>query len=103
MAQQHIYTDTDQLVLLLKARQIGRKSHMINASDVQRISFVNYMHPKFMGLIEKPARKIQIMAKGIGMTEFLEPEEKEFFETYLVELRKFCKDNRVTFYDFPEE
>ena len=102
MAQQVIYTDLDELNLLLKAK-VGRESHLISASDVRRISFSNYTEKKLFGLIRKPARRITMAIKGLPTIEFDEPRNAEYFEQYLTELRDFCRRNRVTFYDFPEK
>lgn len=102
MAKEVIFADANELVLLLKGKA-GRESHIFNCTDVQRISFSNYTDKKLFGLIRKSARRITIVCKGIGPIEFDELKHLTYFEGYLELLRKFAKENRVTFYDFPKE
>jgi len=102
MAKQYIFSDANELILLLKGKA-GRESHIFNCTDVQRVSFANFTAKKLFGIIRKPARRITIVCKGVGPIEFDEPNHQQFFDGYLTDLRKFCKENRVTFYDFPAE
>lgn len=97
-----IFTDGKELNLLLKGNA-GRESHIFTSSDVQRVSFSHYKARKLFGLVAYDARRITIIAKGLGTVEFDEPKHKQFFESYLTSLRAFCKANSVTFYDFPAE
>lgn len=102
MAQQYIFTDANELVLLIKNGN-RRESRIFNSTDVQRISFSRFTEKKFLGLKTVSGRRITIVCKGLGPVEFDEPAHKEFFEEYLSLLRKFSRENRVTFFDFPEE
>jgi len=99
MAAQYIFTDANELILLLKGKA-GRESHIFNAADVQRISF-SRASGKLLGVIPVSTRRITIICKKLGTVEFDETRHKQFFETYLTLLRRFCAENRVTFYDFP--
>lgn len=102
MAQQVIFTDANELVLLLKGKD-GRESKILNAPSVQRISFSNAMDEKLFGLIKTPIRRITVVVNGLGTIEFDENRHKKYFDEYLTMLRKYCAENRVTFYDFPEK
>lgn len=101
MAKQYIFTDANELVLLLKG-QAERVSHVLNSTDVQRVSFSYYMD-RFLGIVPLKGRRITIVGKGIGTVEFDEIRHHKFFDNYLDMLRKWCQENRVTFYDFPKE
>ncbi|MDO4740550.1 MAG: hypothetical protein Q4A66_07790 [Eubacteriales bacterium] len=98
MAQQYIFTDANELVLLLKGKG-GRESHVINSADIRRISF-DTAPKKLLFFPVGSTRRIVIIVKTLGTVEFYESKHKEYFETYLDLLRAFCKENRVTFYDF---
>lgn len=100
MAQQYIFTDANELVLLVKMGN-KRESRIFNCTDVQRISFTEFTEKKFFGLKTVSGRRITFVCKGLGTVNFDEPEHKEFFEEYLTMLRKYCRENRVTFFDFP--
>lgn len=102
MAQQVIFTDGDELNLLLKTNT-GRESHLFSPGDVRRISFGYYTDKKLFGLMKKQLRRISIVCKGFPLIEFDEGRNAEYFDQYLTELRAYCKRARVTFYDFPEE
>lgn len=99
MAQQYIFADANELVLLLKG-QGGRESHVINCADIQRVSFGTAPR-KFLFIPVGRTRRITIIVKKMGTIEFDECKHKEFFPQYLEILRAFCAENRVTFYDFP--
>ena len=100
MAEQYIFADANELVLLLKGKG-GRESHLINASDIRRISFGS-APKKLLFIPVGKTRRITIIVKSMGTVEFDESKHKEHFETYLGILRAFCKENHVTFYDFPK-
>lgn len=100
MAQQYIFTDANELVLLLKGKG-GRESHLINCADIRRISF-GTAPKKFLFVPVGATRRITIIVKSMGTIEFDESKHKEHFETYLTILRAYCKENHVTFYDFPD-
>lgn len=102
MAQQYIFTDANELVLLLKNGN-RRESRIFNCTDVQRVSFSRFTEKKLFGLKTVSGRRITIVCKGLGPVEFDEPSHKEFFEEYLTLLRAYCRENRVTFFDFPKE
>lgn len=102
MAQQYIFTDGPELNLLLKGKT-RRESYLLGAADVRRISFSVADSELLFGLIKKKVRRITIIGKGIGTVEFDEPRHKAFFETYITDLRAYCKANRVTFYDFDQQ
>lgn len=100
MAEQYIFTDANELVLLLKG-QAERVSHVFNCADVQRVSF-SYYSEKKLWVIPVKGRRITIVCKKIGSVEFDEHRHREFFDRYLDMLRKWCGENKVTFYDFPQ-
>ena len=102
MAVQVIYTDSAELILLLKGNA-GRENHSIKAADIQRVSFSNVEVSKLFGLIKSQTRRITVICKKLGTIEFDETRHKEFFETYLTDLRQFCHNNHVTFYDFADK
>jgi len=99
MAQQYIFADANELVLLLKGKG-GLESHIVNCADIRRISF-GPARKKFLFLPVGQTRRITIIIKTLGTVEFDEYKHKEYFETYLAILRAYCRENRVTFYDFP--
>lgn len=99
MAEQYIFADANELVLILKG-QGGRESHIINCADIQRVSF-GAAPKKFLFFPNGTTRRITIIVKKMGTIEFDECRHQEFFPQYLDILRKFCAENRVTFYDFP--
>lgn len=101
MAEQYIFTDGNELVLLLKG-QAERVSHVFKSEDVQRISFSHFSEKKFW-VIPVKGRRITIICKKIGSVEFDETRHRAFFEQYLDMLRKWCQANRVTFYDFQDQ
>lgn len=103
MAKQYIFADANELILLLKGKG-GRESFIVNCKDIQRISFAQGKASGLQGLFGKKTRVITIICKKLGGTIlFYENKHKEFFGQYLEILRAFCKENRVTFYDFPTE
>ena len=95
--EQVIFTDKAEMILLLKAR-VGREPRNIEAENIQRISF-GYVKG---GLFRKQMRQITIVAKGVGTIEYDESTHKKFFDSYVTNLRKFAKENNVTFFDFPD-
>lgn len=99
MAQQYIFADANELVLILKGKG-GRESHIINCADIRRISFGS-AKKKLLFFPIGTTRRITIIVKSMGTIEFDESKHKEYFETYLGILRTYCKENHVTFYDFP--
>jgi len=101
MAEQYIFTEANELVLLLKG-QAERVSHVFNSADVQRVSFSHY-EEKRLWVIPVKGRRITIICKKLGSVEFDENRHRAFFEQYLSMLRKWCQENKVTFYDFPKE
>ena len=103
MANQYIFADANELVLLLKGKG-WRESHIINCKEIQRISFSTEKADGLAGLFGKQTRVITIICKKLGGTiRFFENKHKEFFPQYLDILRAYSKENRVTFYDFPQE
>ena len=93
--EQVIFTDKAELILLLKAR-VGREPRNIAADQVQSIRFSKVKG----GLFKKEMRQITIVAKGVGTIEYDESTHKQYFDSYVENLRKFAKENNVTFYDF---
>ena len=57
MAQQYIFTDANELVLLVKMGN-KRESRIFNCTDVQRISFTEFTEKKFFGLKTVSGRRI---------------------------------------------
>ena len=100
--QQYIYTDANELILLVKMGS-KRESRIFNAPEIQRVSFTRFTEKKLLGLKTVSGRRITIVCKGLGNVSYDEPDNKEFFEEYLTMLRKYCYENRVTFFDFPAE
>lgn len=101
MAKQVIFTDGNELILLLKATG-GRQPFNFSGGDIQRISFGRCKGGFLFGLIPNKNRRITIVAKKVGTIEFDENKHRQYFDSYLEALRKFCLDNKVTFQDFPE-
>ena len=97
VTEQVIFTDKAEMILLLKAR-VGREPRNIEAENIQNISF-RYVKG---GLFKKQMRQITIVAKGVGTIEYDESTHKKYFDSYIENLRKFAKENNVTFYDFPD-
>ncbi len=95
--QQVIFTDGDELVLLLKGKG-GREPHIVNADNVQRISF-GYAQSALQKLLNKQSRQIMVIVKGLGTITYDEKKHKGFFDGYLTSLREYCRQNHVTFYD----
>ena len=103
MAKQYIFADANELILLLKGKA-GRESFIVNCKDIQRVSFAKGKASGIAGLFGAKTRIISIVCKKLGGTiQFYENGHREYFETYLGILRSFCKENKVTFYDLPEE
>ena len=103
MKRQVIFADANELILLLKG-QVGRESHIVNCKDIQRISFARITNSRLFGMIKMEERQITIICKKLGGTIlFDEHRHMEHFDEYLDILRRFCAENSVTFYDFPQE
>ena len=102
MKQQVIFADANELILLLKGN-VGRESHIVNCKDIQRVSFSRVTNTRLFGIVKIEERQITIICKSLGGTiQFDEHRHMEHFEEYLEILRRFCAENHVTFYDFPE-
>ena len=98
--QQVIFTDKKELILLLKTGT-GREPTNLISDQIQHIRF-SYVKNGLIGLLtgKKWMRRITVVAKGLTV-QFDESDHKAFFETYLTDLRDFCKRNYVTLDDFP--
>ena len=104
MAKQVIITEGNELILMLKTGG-GREAFNYNAEDVQTVSFTYVKESLFSKLFNKPVRRITVNSKKIpgGGVYFDEKDHKQYFETYLTDLKAFCKKYYVTFKDFPEK
>ena len=99
-AKQVIYTDGRELILLLKTGT-GREPVNYISDQVQHISF-SYIDGGLLGkLLKKKERRITVVVKGLTV-EFDEHDHRQRFDSYVEELRDYCKRNRVMFVDFPE-
>lgn len=100
-AQQVIFTDQKELILLLKTGT-GREPRNFLSDQIQHISF-SYVRSGLLRLLlgKRWQRRITIVAKGIRVF-FDESDHKQYFDSYIENLRDFCKRNYVTLEDFPE-
>ena len=99
-AKQVIYTDGRELILLLKTGT-GREPVNYLSDQVQHISFSYLEGGLLHKLLKKKDRRITVVVKGLTVT-FDESDHKQWFDTYVKDLRDYCTRNRVTFVDFPE-
>ena len=99
---QVIFADADELILLLKGKA-GREAHNFSAANVQSIAFGFAKTGILDKLLKRQPRQITVRVKGLGTVEFSEADHKAYFETYLADLRAFCKRNGVTFYDYKQD
>ena len=99
-AQQVIYTDGRELSLLLKTGT-GREPVNYISDQVQHITF-SYINGGLLSkLLRKKERRISVVVKGLTV-EFDEHAHRQWFDSYVNDLRDYCKRNNVMFGDFPE-
>jgi hypothetical protein len=97
MAYEHIMFDKTEIVLIVMGK---KKPQVLNVTydKIMRIQFDRFMERKFFKKV--PSEKIIIMIRGRdSAVEFTKLKEKKYFEKYKEGLRKFAKDNRLTFMD----
>jgi len=97
MAYEHIMFDKTEIVLIVMGK---KKPQVLNVTydKIMRIQFDRFMVRKLFKKV--PSEKIIIMIRGRdSAVEFTKLKEKKFFGIYKEGLRKFAKDNRLTFID----
>ena len=99
-SKQVIYTDGRELILLLKTGT-GREPVNYISDQVQHISFSYIDGGLINKLLKKKERRITVVVKGLTVT-FDESSHRQWFDSYVEDLRDYCQRNRVTFEDFPE-
>ena len=100
-SKQVIFTDKKELILLLKTGT-GREPVNYISDNIQHISF-GYVQADLIHRLlgKKWERRITIVVKGLTV-HFDEFSHKQYFDTYVEDLRAYCKRNYVTLNDFPE-
>lgn len=97
MAKEHLLFDKTELMAVVR---MGNRFSIINLkySDILSITFKPCEEK---GLLKsKPSECIELKVKNRNqpLTYFMH-EEKNFWDGYKTNLRKFAKDNRITFVD----
>ena len=99
-AKQVIYTDGRELILLLKTGT-GREPVNYVSDQVQHITF-SYINGGLRSkFLRKKERRITVAVKGLTV-EFDEHAHRQWFDSYVEDLRDYCRRNRVMIADFPE-
>jgi len=96
MAKKLIYVDKKEIVLII----LGKKVESLNltADKISRIQFDRINERKFLKKV--PSEKISFTIRGReNLVTYTKMKDKEFFEVYKEDVRRFAKENRVTFAD----
>ena len=77
--------------------ETGKRPALLNLT-YDKITSVAF-DPCKEGLFGKPSEKIVITTKGGKNLTYFKGKEKDRFDFYKENLTKFCKDNKVSFYN----
>ena len=97
MAKEHILFDKTEI---MAAVFFGNSAQLVNLkySDIISISIKPFQEKAMFG--KKPSEIIEIKCKGQNFPiTYTKLKEKKFWEGYKANLKKFAKDNRITFND----
>ena len=97
MASRRIMCDKTEIILFIGGK---KKVNSLNLTYDQIIS-ITFESCKVFRLFKRvPSKKITIRTSKRGEPIIYNRyKEKKYFEEYKQELEKFCRENRITFYD----
>lgn len=97
MAKKRILCDKTELVLTITDR---KRISIANLSYEQIVSIRFEPYTEFRFFRRVPSERIVISTSKLELPiTYTRYREKEYFDEYKKELRKFAQDNRITFYD----
>jgi len=97
MAREHIFFDNTEVVIMYSEGKNWKTANL----PAGKIVSITIEPAESKGLFGKKNDERIVIRSGMFMEPviYLKSKEKQFFDSYKAGWEKFCRDNRVTYYD----